>query len=540
MSYPTQVTSEASALPTFVYQAVFDHSEIAKCLLSPSDESTILAVNDAFLQVVGRTREQLIGRPLFDAFPENPDEPAQAGVAALKRSLQRVRATRERESLPIQRYPVTSRKADGTVLFEERYWSVTNVPIFDHDGKFICINHCTQDVTEKWRMEQELRNSYAEQRNVTLEAGRIKDELLAMLAHELRNPLAPIAAAADLLLLGRANSATIRKASAVIARQVNHMTGLVDDLLDISRVTRGKVKLDQERVDVNHIALDAIEQVRPLVEAHGHELTLHASREEAAVRGDSKRLVQVLTNLLSNAAKYTPDGGQITVRIEVDAGVVQLSVKDTGMGMPGDLVNHCFDLFVQAARTSERAAGGLGIGLALVKSLVELHGGSVWAQSEGLGKGSSFNITLPQAAPAEQPALTPAVRRERLQKAADRLRVLVVDDNEDAAEMLAMLVEALGHETMVEHHPRRALELVKLHPPDVCLLDVGLPEMDGYQLARSIREQSEKPPTLVAVTGYGQPADREQALRSGFHEHFPKPLNRKKLEELLQRVQTAS
>ncbi len=374
------------------------------------------------------------------------------------------------------------------------------------------------------------------------EANRRKDEFLAMLAHELRNPLAPISAAADLLQVASGDPKVI-KLSAVIARQVRHMTGLVDDLLDVSRVTRGLVNLQQVPLDVHQAVLDAIEQVRPLIEARRHVLTLHTSPEPALVRADPKRLVQVLTNLLTNAAKYTAPGGRITIDLGVNDGMVHLSVRDTGQGMTAELLKGCFDLFVQAERTSERAAGGLGIGLALVRSLVELHGGSVRAESEGHGRGSCLTVTLPRVHRAEVPvtAIAGAVQGAGGQRDAGRLKVLIVDDNEDAAEMLALLVTALGHESMLEHHPLRALERIARGAPDVCLLDVGLPDMDGYELARQIRNKLDGTQvTLVAVTGYGQPQDRQNVLDAGFDEHFAKPLNSHKLAELLATLSPAS
>ncbi len=366
------------------------------------------------------------------------------------------------------------------------------------------------------------------------EASRRKDEFLAMLAHELRNPLAPIAAAADLLQMASADPARVKKTSAVIARQVRHMAGLVDDLLDVSRATRGLVSLQQVHLDVHQTVLDAIEQVRPLIEARRHALTLHTSPEPALVQADPKRLVQVLTNLLTNAAKYTPEGGRITVQLGADGGKVHLCVSDTGQGMSPELLDSCFELFVQGERTSERGAGGLGIGLALVRSLIELHGGTVRAESEGHGKGSRFTVTLPRIHKTEAPVPSVTADRPGRHHGADRLKVLIVDDNEDAAEMLAMLVEAQGHETMLEHHPLRAMERIARERPDVCLLDVGLPDMDGYELARAIRNRlGPAEVTLVAITGYGQPKDRDRALAAGFDEHFAKPVNSSKLVELL-------
>ena len=377
------------------------------------------------------------------------------------------------------------------------------------------------DVTDRIEREERLHD-----------ANRRKDEFLAMLAHELRNPLAPIAAAAELLQMAPANPDLVGRSGTVIARQVLHLTGLVDDLLDVSRVTRGRVTLERTALDARHVVSMAVEQVRPMLQFRRHALDVQLPEQPALVLGDGKRLVQVLTNLLTNSAKYTHAGGRITLALQPEGEQVCLSVADDGVGMAPELVAQCFDLFVQAERTSDRTQGGLGIGLALVKSLVELHGGSVRAQSDGPGKGSRFTVSLPRYAAATPNA---APERPRAPATADvRRKVLVVDDNTDAAETLALLVQALGHEALVEHDPRAALERIEAEHPEIALVDVGLPGMDGYELARSVRERAGGTPmTLVAVTGYGQPQDREKALRAGFDEHLVKPADIGRLQQLL-------
>ncbi len=386
--------------------------------------------------------------------------------------------------------------------------------------------------------QQELEHRAQTQRALS-EADRRKDEFLAMLAHELRNPLAPIGAAAELLQLSNGDPARTQKASVIISRQVKHMTGLVDDLLDVSRVTRGRVKLEEAIVDVYQIVVEAVEQVRPLIESKRHNLALHTSPEMGLVRADPKRLLQVLTNLLTNAAKYTPEGGCITVELSVRDGNVSLCVIDNGLGMSPELLAHCFEMFVQAERTSDRAAGGLGIGLALVRSLVELQGGSVRAESQGPGKGSRFTVTLPRV--RRKPDVTPAPASVTADlDVRHRLKVLIVDDNEDAAEVLCMLIEEMGHNTMVEHHPTHALRRAQHEPPDVCLLDIGLPDIDGYELARRLRTMLGSRVALIAVTGYGQPQDRETAFAAGFDDHFTKPLEIERLMTLLATLRPAT
>lgn len=398
----------------------------------------------------------------------------------------------------------------------------SGAPITNSRGRIVGAVVAQLDITDRVKAEEELRLEH-----------RRKDEFLAMLAHELRNPLAPISAAADLLSLGRMNEPQVKQTSAVIARQVRHMTGLVDDLLDVSRVTRGLVSLENTRLDMRRIAFEAVEQVRPLIETRGHRLTVHTPHDSPFVHGDQKRLVQVMTNLLNNAAKYTPVGGEIVLSVEVDGDYVQTVVADNGIGMAPELVDRAFELFAQAERASDRGQGGLGIGLALVKSLMELHGGSVAAYSAGPGKGSRFTVCLPHLDEPLEPA--------RSEHGGDiqashtgTLKVMVVDDNVDSAQMLAMFVGSLGHEVLVEHSSCKALERARVDVPDVFLLDIGLPDMDGNELARRLRaEPVTATAVLVAVTGYGQEQDRNAALRAGFDHHFVKPLDSTALARLL-------
>jgi PAS domain S-box-containing protein len=351
----------------------------------------------------------------------------------------------------------------------------------------------TMDTTERKQIEQELK-----------EAGRRKDEFLAMLAHELRNPLAPIGAAADLLQLVKLDEARVSQTSEIIGRQVQHMTHLIDDLLDVSRVTRGLIELDNSPLDIRHIVNDAVEQVTPLIQSRQHHLALHLSPEKTMVTGDKKRLVQVIANLLNNAAKYTHAHGNIVLKTEVRAAHILLAVSDDGIGIAPELASRVFDLFAQAERSSDRSSGGLGLGLALVKSLVALHGGSVTCASEGLGRGSRFTVCLPRLFHQDE---TPELQRSELhlQRTIRPLRVMVVDDNVDAATMLGMLIETAGHQVLVEHDSGRALERARVEAPDVFLLDIGLPQMDGNELARRLRRQPENAHSvMVAVTGYGR------------------------------------
>jgi PAS domain S-box-containing protein len=360
-----------------------------------------------------------------------------------------------------------------------------------------------------------------------------KNEFLAMLAHELRNPLAPISAGAELLKMVRRDEERVRQTSEIISRQASHMTNLINDLLDVSRVTRGLAELDNASLDMRHVVADAVEQANPLIHLKRHHLALHMPPHTVLVAGDEKRLIQVVANLLNNAAKYTPEGGNIVLRIEVRASDVVLEITDNGIGMAPELVNRVFDLFAQAERTSDRSSGGLGLGLALVKSLVELHGGSVAAASEGIGQGSRFTMVLPRIhEQSEECGGYDA--RHHLQSSSRRLKVLVVDDNVDAAAMLSMLLEASGHHVVAEHGARQALERASLESFDVCVLDIGLPEMDGHALAQRLRAQpATANAVLIAVTGYGQENDRKKALAAGFNHHLTKPVDVKKLASIL-------
>jgi signal transduction histidine kinase/ActR/RegA family two-component response regulator len=370
------------------------------------------------------------------------------------------------------------------------------------------------------------------------EADAHKDEFLAMLAHELRNPLAPIRSAADLLMGAKLTQDDVLDASQIIGRQVDHMTSLIEDLLDVSRVTRGLAKLEKTVLDMQHIVKDAVEQVSPLIRSRHHHLVLHLSPDVTAVMGDEKRLIQVVANLLNNAAKYTPPGGKLLLKTEIQEGRILLSVTDNGIGMTAELATRVFDLFAQAERSSDRSSGGLGLGLALVKSLVELHGGSVTCASDGPGRGSTFTVSLPQLATAAVAALP---RREptaiSLAPASHTLRVMVVDDNVDAAQMLGKLLQISGYEVMVEHAGPQALERARSSPPDVCLLDIGLPGISGIELAGLFRQQPHTAgAVLIAVTGYCQAHEREFALASGFDHYFVKPVDTKKLLALLEHI----
>ncbi|WP_020653728.1 PAS domain-containing hybrid sensor histidine kinase/response regulator [Massilia niastensis] len=393
---------------------------------------------------------------------------------------------------------------------------------YDAQGKPVRMRGVTVDVTERYQAELELR-----------EANRKKDEFLAMLAHELRNPLAPISTAAEMLRLTASSDARTRKASEVISRQVKHMTSLVDDLLDVSRVTRGLVELDKEVVDIKLAVSSAVEQSRPLIESRHHSLTVRTDSAQSTVYGDRTRLVQVIVNLLNNAAKYTPQGGEIALTVNAHDRMIHIAVTDNGIGIDGKLLPHIFELFTQAERTPDRAQGGLGLGLALVKTMVALHGGAVHAASAGPGTGSTFTISLPAYLPGQSDRL-PEAGHAAPAAAASPVKVMIVDDNVDAAESLAVLLEAQGHQVTVQSHPLDAIAAAKQAPPQVFILDIGLPEMDGYELARRLRADPATADALfIALTGYGQAHDRVLSKSVGFEHHFVKPMDTEKLRQAL-------
>ena len=396
----------------------------------------------------------------------------------------------------------------------------------------------SETITLARSINQMLDRLHRQQAHLQREHER-KDEFLAMLAHELRNPLAPISSAAQLLRMLYAHEPRIKEASEVIGRQVRHMTHLVDDLLDVSRVTRGLVTIEKTTVELGAVLREAVEQIVPVIKARHHTLTLDLAPEPLPVSGGRTRLIQVAANLLNNAAKYTPEGGELHVSLQRQGNSVVLQVRDNGIGIAPDLLPVVFDLFTQGERTPDRAQGGLGLGLALVKKVVELHDGCVEARSSGAGQGSTFIIRLPLLADAGQPlaavvdAAAPVVAQAR--------RILVVDDNVDAARTLAMVLEMAGHRVTVEHSAQAALAHAGQDGFDVILLDIGLPDMSGHALAAALKDlPCCAGAALVAVSGYGQEQDRRMSREAGFAAHLVKPVRAEELTETIARVQATA
>jgi CheY-like chemotaxis protein len=367
---------------------------------------------------------------------------------------------------------------------------------------------------------------------------KAKDEFLAMLGHELRNPLAPIRAGATVLQMDEVAPATIKKTAAIIERQVKHMTGLVDSLLDVSRLSTGALILAEDVIDMKEVLHDAFEQISPFFDSKAHSVSMHISNDEAYVYGDKSRLVQVVSNLLNNASKYTANGGSIEVVLETQAEAVIVKVTDNGIGIESAMLLKVFHLFTQAKRSADRFGGGLGVGLALAKQLVELHDGRLTAHSAGIGLGATFEVRLKRMTGSAELRL-PVFEGSAPRTTVRPLRILVVDDNRDAAEVIAEMLKIFGHEVFIDFHPLDALRRAPEVNPDIYLLDIGLPEIDGYELARRLKLDSRLDRfTLVALTGYGQVEDQRKAYSAGFNFHCVKPIDIEHLSSILSEVST--
>jgi CheY-like chemotaxis protein len=373
------------------------------------------------------------------------------------------------------------------------------------------------DLTEQRRAEAALR-----------EADRRKDEFLGMLSHELRNPLAPIRNSTYILQHAQPGSEQARHAQVVIQRQTEHLTRLVDDLLDVTRIARGKIELRRDRVDLREVVSRAAEDFRLILRDRSVRFEVVLSDEKLWAHADATRITQIVGNLLHNASKFTRHGDAVSLSVEADGSDAVIRVRDTGAGIDAALLPHLFDPFVQGERTLARTEGGLGLGLALVKGIAELHGGSVEARSAGKGKGAEFAVRLPRG--ASDASRRPAPRMDRRKSGR---RVLVVDDNEDAARTLADLLTMLGHSVEVAYDGPTAIAQVRMSPPDVVLCDIGLPGMSGYQVAQALRASESELLQLIAVSGYAQPEDVKRAIDAGFDAHVAKPCDPEQIERLL-------
>jgi signal transduction histidine kinase/ActR/RegA family two-component response regulator len=483
--------------------------------------------NPLYRQMVGRP--DIVGKAYIEAFPELAETP-------LPGILDRVYRTGEAHATGEFLVPIE--RTTGTI--DETFFKFNFEPIRDAHRAVYAIVAVAVDITEQVAARRVLERSQAEREGLLRElqtANRTKDEFLAMLGHELRNPLSPIITAIHLMRHKTAGPLT--REQQVIERQVNHLIRLVDDLLDVAKIARGKVELRREIVDLADVIPRAAEMASDLLEERHHRLTISCERGRFLCDVDPTRLSQVLANLLTNAARYTDPGGEISVDVRASNGDVIVTVRDNGIGISAEMLPRIFNLFEQAARSADRAQGGLGIGLALVKNLVTLHGGTVSAHSDGPGRGSTFTVCL-TAVDRGQPSDRAPVQQRVAPSISRSTRVLVVDDNFDAAEMLKHSLEAAGHEVEMATEPIGALEIAARFNPQVAILDIGLPVIDGYELATRLRAlPGAADCRLIALTGYGQEHDRRRSVEVGFHAHLVKPVDIDYLVHLVDVVRAA-
>jgi PAS domain S-box-containing protein len=502
------------------YRSVVEDQMDLICRFLP--DGTLTFVNGAYCRYFKRTPEELVGASLWPLIPEAQHAESRAFLASI--TPERPVATIEHEVL----------LPSGEVGWQQ--W--TDRGFFDHAGRIVDYQAVGRDITERKRAEEEHRLLLA-QRQVAEAlrlADRRKDEFLATLAHELRNPLAPIATAVEVLRRLRIPNDQVQWAGDVVGRQVTHLKRLVDDLLDISRFTRGKIELQMERLDLGRVVAQAVETSRPLLAARGHELTVDVA-PGLSVRGDAVRLAQLVSNLLNNAAKFTEIGGHVALTVARDDAGVVVTVRDNGIGIPSEMLDRIFDPFAQVDGSRDAKAGGLGLGLTLVKRLVEMHGGTVAARSEGEGRGSEFIVRLPALGDSPAPAATAApepTAADALSLAVPARRVLVVDDMRDAAESLGRMLELQGHQVRVVNDGFTALHAADLFQPEVVFLDVGLPVMDGLEVARRLRRRfGAQAMLIVATTGFGTSKDRRGTAAAGFDHHLVKPVDPVVVQRLL-------
>jgi PAS domain S-box-containing protein len=484
--------------------AIVDSSEDA--IVSKTLQGIILSWNTGAERLFGYSSPEAVGRPITILIPpERIHEEAEilARIARGERidHFETVRVTKDGHRLDI---------------------SLTVSPIRDVSGEIIGVSKIARDITDRKRAEQALR-----------EADRKKDEFIALLSHELRNPLAPMRSALQVMRIAPSDAKALTGARDVMERQLGHLVRLIDDLLDISRIGQKKLELRRTRVTLADVVHSAVETARPVIDAAGHRLTVSLPTGPVHLDGDLTRLSQVFSNLLTNSAKYTHPGGSIELVAEATYGKVLVSVRDNGIGVPADALESIFDMFSQVDRSLEHSAGGLGIGLALVKGLVDMHGGTVTAASDGQDRGSTFTVTLPVMTSISE-SIPPSASTAEASPAGPRLRVLVVDDSRDAAEMMAMMLEFMGNEVRTAFTGTQAIAAAEAFRPALILMDIGMPELDGYEAARRIRgEPWGRDICIIALTGWGQERDRVRSREAGCDGHLVKPVEPAALERLL-------
>jgi PAS domain S-box-containing protein len=495
---PTQSSADAQAL----LAALVESSDDA--IVSKTLEGRILTWNKGAERLFGYSAEEAIGKPITLIIPPDRLHEEDDILARLRRGeridhFETVRMTKGGRPIEI---------------------SVTISPVRDASGRIVAASKVARDITLRKHAEEALR-----------QADRRKDEFMAILAHELRNPLAPIRNAAQVLRAARRDPAALDWAVDVIERQMEQVTRLVDDLMDVSRITRDKLVLQRQRVELAAVVNSAAEAIRPLIEGARLEFTVTVPQEPITLDADPARLSQALCNLLSNAARYTERNGHVWLTAERQGSDAVITVRDTGIGIPPEMLPRVFEKFAQLDRPLERSRGGLGIGLSLVKALVERHGGTVHARSGGPGKGSEFTVRLPIVVEATEFA---PLDEDSNTAPHSGLRILVADDNHDSTSTLSMLLRILGNDVRTANDGVEAFGEADEFQPDVALLDIGMPKMNGYETAKRIREQPwGKRMVLIAVTGWGQDRDRQLSREAGFDHHLVKPVDPVVLTKLL-------
>jgi len=500
--------------------AIVESSDDA--IVSKNLDGIITSWNRGAERVFGYTAEEAIGRSITMLIPEDrPDE--EPGILARVRRGERV-----------DHYETVRRRKDGTLIDV----SLTVSPILDQRGRVIGASKIARDVTERRRAEEQRAHllEIAQRAREEAEASsRAKDEFLAMLGHELRNPLSAVRSAIVAAML---DDRTRARALQIARRQTDQLARIVDDLLEVARITRGRIPLRKARVDLADVLRRTVDAARAAMDERGHVLTLTLPPEPLELVADSARLEQAVANLLANAAKYTDPGGFVALSAERDGGDAVIRVKDNGIGIAAEVLPRVFDLFSQGPRALDRAHGGLGIGLTLVRRIVDLHGGSVAAASPGPGRGAEFTIRLPALPTRSADAGTGvAAALHAGPRDPHPTRILVAEDNPDAADSLVLILELLGHRVRVVHDGVAALEAARASAPDLMIVDIGLPGMDGYELARAVRrDPALQRMTLVALTGYGRPEDKARAIAAGFDYHLAKPVDIDSLGSVCARV----
>jgi PAS domain S-box-containing protein len=492
---------------------------IGDAVISTDAGGTVRFMNPVAEQLTGWTNLEAQGRPLDEVFRIVNEETRAAIKGPVATVLQ------ERKVVGLANHTVLLGRDGGECPIED-----SGAPIYGVDGDLVGVVLVFRDATTQRAASRALIESEAALRD----ADHRKDVFLATLSHELRNPLAPIRNAARLLEAPTLTADELQRSRLIISRQVRHMASLLDDLLDVSRITRGILTLKKEVVGLKMLFEAAVETARPAIDAKRHTLTVEWPAESVRIEADPLRLTQVVTNLLTNAAKYTDPDGRITLGSRTEGRTLIIYVRDTGIGLAPQMLTKVFEMFSQVAPDTGHSDGGLGIGLALVKGLVDLHGGRVEARSAGLEQGSEFVLHFPDSLVDAAPPTEPAVDIEPPAMAQRKLRVLIADDNRDSAESLGMLLELSGHEIYLAHNGLDALAVAKANLPDVALLDIGMPGMDGYQVAAGIRREPwGAPMMLIAITGWGQEDNKRTARTAGFDHHLTKPMDSVVLESIL-------